>query len=306
MTEAGYRKFTRPYERALRQLLLDLEFFCEDVPGITVHSVHHRIKAYQSVLMKLQSRSDLALGDLQDIAGLRIIVGTLADGDVIVRFFSRQEYDNALKILSDDRVNRNGYRGRHLVIDVSPLYTRSAQRAIVEVQIHTLVESAFNTLSRNWTYKTSSPSGDWPQRFKAVSDKLKKLDVEISALQLEVIEASATDTPDAPLSPYSYQLIVRERFEESVALDDCVDAVRLFIDFGFGTNGLIRAFFNQPRVEALYQEMKQQASDKGERFFYEITSSKYLFFTLFGRNIEAAEGMYSARARDHSESQKDQ
>jgi hypothetical protein len=50
MNRAEYLRFRRPYERVLRQLLLELEFFVEDLVGVNIHSITHRLKSFDSAL----------------------------------------------------------------------------------------------------------------------------------------------------------------------------------------------------------------------------------------------------------------
>lgn len=124
MDRNEYLLFRRPYERALRQLRLELEFFLEDVRGINAHTISERLKAFESALAKSQN-INLPISDLQDIAGLRIVVATATEVDVIARFFFRKADSEDLAISTDKRIEKgDGYRARHLVVEFGGHYIR--------------------------------------------------------------------------------------------------------------------------------------------------------------------------------------
>src|SRR5262245_59610721 len=119
MNRAEYLKFRRPYDRVLRQLLLEFEFFKEDAIGVNIHSIQHRLKTYESAVEK-SSRLKIPIVEMQDIAGIRIVVATTDEVDVVARFFSRKADSNDLTIQSDKQINKqDGYRARHLVLEFS-------------------------------------------------------------------------------------------------------------------------------------------------------------------------------------------
>ena len=90
MDRVEFLHFRRAYERALRQVLLDFEFFVEDFIGINIYSVTHRLKSFESALEK-SKRLKIQIDEMHDIAGMRIVVSTLDEVEVVARFFSRKE-----------------------------------------------------------------------------------------------------------------------------------------------------------------------------------------------------------------------
>jgi ppGpp synthetase/RelA/SpoT-type nucleotidyltranferase len=155
MTQEEFIRFRRPYERALPQLLLDFEFFLEDIKGVQVYLIDHRLKSFESASVKAQ-RLGIPITELQDIAGMRVVVATGAQVDIVARFFSRKAVSKDLTILSDRHVEKaDGYRARHLVLGFGGHYSRSMHPARVEVQCLTITQHAFNFVSRAW------PDGAW-------------------------------------------------------------------------------------------------------------------------------------------------
>src|SRR5437870_9999452 len=110
----NYEQLLRPYRRALEVLRLELEFFLDDYERSNLVAVEERAKTYASAVRKERSNG-IAIADQQDLVGLRIITATLADIDVVMRFFTRQVEGKDLRIIYDKVVHRPpGYRARHV------------------------------------------------------------------------------------------------------------------------------------------------------------------------------------------------
>jgi len=302
MDTKEYLKFRQPYERSLRQLLLDFEFFREDLIGVSIHSVQHRLKQFESASRKA-AQLGIPITDLQDIAGMRIVVTTLDEVDVAARFFSRKAFSKDLTIKSDRKIQRkkDGYRARHLVVELGGHYSRSVYPTLIEIQLQTLMQHTFNYISRAWVYKTErSFSEKWNQEFLQVSQELAELDARISRLQKEVIESSTSGSDEEPLTPFSYQRIVHEIFGEHELIENCVDSVIMLIDFGCDTNGKLRWFFGNERVLRLRERFAEMLNTTG-RAMAEIALSMPVshFYMMYGIGLEASEEYVKALAASY-------
>jgi ppGpp synthetase/RelA/SpoT-type nucleotidyltranferase len=290
MTRDEYLRFRRPYQRALQQLRLELKFFLQDVRGINVHEVSSRLKSYKSATRKC--RPNLPIADMQDIAGLRIVAATTTEVDTIARFFSRKADSKDLAITTDERIARpDGYRARHLVVEFDGHYTRSMYPTRVEVQLQTIMQSAFNFISRAWVYKRDLcfPK-PWGKEFRQVSAVLARLDARITKLQTEVLDSSARSGPNEPLTPFSYQRIVAEVFSEMVELNNAVDSVRFLIDVQCDTNSKLRAFLGREDILDLRNRFLKLGSEKEQSVVQIVTEMPtHEFFLTFGVRIEATE-----------------
>lgn len=116
----------------------------------------------------------------------------------------------------------DGYRARHIVVEFKGHYSRfSSHHTLVEIQLQTILQNAYNFISRAWVYKNKYIySNDWDQSFKQVSKELNQLDQKIFELQEEVLKIAEGD--NEALTPFSYQRIVADIFSENVDLDDAV------------------------------------------------------------------------------------
>jgi len=292
VNRAEYLKFRRPYDRVLRQLLLELEFFIENAVGVNIHSFQHRLKTYDSAVEK-SSRLSLPIAKMQDIAGIRIVVATADEVDVVARLFTRKADSNDLTVQSDERIDKkDGYRGRHLVLEFGGSYTSgSVYPALVEVQLLTLLQHTYNYISRAWVYKSErSFSEEWRAEFVQLSRDIAVLDERIAKLQKQVVDSSVLGSDDEPLTPFSYQRIVVDFFGEHETIENAVDSVRMLIDLECETNGKLRSFFGNSAILDLRERLLNMQSKSG-RAVAEIIAGMELhrFFLMFGVRLQAAE-----------------
>jgi len=223
----------RPHTRAIRQLLTDFDFFIEDIGPLNLFQVSSRLKDHQSATKKSR-RLDIAIEAIHDLAGIRIIVATENEVEVVASFFRRQEESKDLKIESDTKISReDGYRARHIVAVVQPRYTRSARSARVEIQLLTVLQHAFNFMSRAWVYKSRNAlSQEWQARFTEFAKGLRNQDKLANLLHSEVLESAFVLADEAQLTPMSYQRLVQQVFGEDLSLDAAVDYCRMIVDAG--------------------------------------------------------------------------
>lgn len=289
MNITEYLKFRKPYERTLRQLLLELDFFFEDVKGINISSVTHRLKDYNSAFQKaLKESSDIR--NLLDIAGIRIVVATVEEVEIIARFFSRKQDSNDLVIKWDDSIAKDdGYRARHIVVEFKGHYSRSMYPTRVEIQLQTILQHSYNFISRAWAYKNNYPySTEWHQSFLEVSQELTKLDKKISELQEEFLTISASESENQPLTPLSFQRIIADIFSETVDLKNAVDLTRMLIDMGCDTNTKLKYFMSSPQILSLRQRFLNLKDESLKNFVLVIYNLPlHEFCLMFGTRLEA-------------------
>lgn len=285
-TPANYEYIVEPHRRALKALELEWDFFIRDVGELNLFSVSSRIKQYDRAVTKA-SHLGIPVSELDDLAGLRIVVGTLIEIPIVTRFFTRQEISKDLKIVKGRQIDRDsGYRATHVVIEKRSSYHSSVFPGRVEVQIQTIFQHAFNFLSRNWSYKQPwKTSPEWYIKFTELSRLLSSIDQEAQELHLDQTQ-SLGGVDIATLTPYSFQLLVKSEFGDDVLIEDAVDACRMYIDLGYKTNGHLCQHFRDPRVEELYAfvQDKAAASGKGGPF---ANMGRYPFWSLFGTRIDS-------------------
>lgn len=282
MEHPEYDRFVRPHRRAIRQILLDLEFFQEDMGQLNIFSISGRVKDYDSAMRKSRQLK-LPVQKLQDIAGIRIVTSTETEVDLVAQFFYRQQGSKDVEINLDQRISRpDGYRARHIVFVYRPRYTRSMFEATVEAQLLTICEHAFNFLSRAWVYKSAeSMPTEWQKQFILVSGNLRTVDRTVNQLHAEVVSSANVMADDCTLTPLSYQRIVDSVFKEKISLSDAVDSCRYVVDLGIRTNGALRSFFQNPRIRAMRDQLLTSQAPFAKTWREGAASLSYHGFWLF-------------------------
>ena len=287
MTEIQYRALLRPHVRALRQLLTDLEFFIEDVGPINVFSISSRIKDFGSA-----TRKALHLGipveDLQDLVGIRIVVAASQEVDVIARFLYREQESEDLKIEADRPLSKaDGYRARHIIVVMKPRYTRSVHPARVEIQLMTILQNAFNFMSRAWVYKSDARlPAEWQSGFSMLAKDLRRLDALAGRLHSNLMKSASTLDDAAVLTPMSYRQLVKKIFGEDISLDDAVDSCRYLVDLHCRTNGEVRMFFEDNKIQKLHERC-QRATGQSAWLRNLPDDTKHNFWLMWGTRHDA-------------------
>ncbi len=299
MHSREYQRILEPHRRALSQLELDFQFFLADVGDIDLYSVTSRLKGYGSAVAKSQ-RLNIEITALDDLAGMRIIVGTRADIPIIERFFSRQEYGKDLIITKTNNYSRkSGYRAKHIIVELCSHYQRSVRPGRVEVQIQTIFQHAFNFLSRSWIYKSNLNLSDvWQKQFLELSENLSRLEEIADNLHTSVTSENSMDD-SAILTPHTYKLIISNEFNEEVSYEDAVDIVRYYKDLGVENNGQMRSFFRRRDIATFYNELINDIPDvplikllksQGKASFWAI------YGTRLNSRLEIKEFFYSLKS----------
>lgn len=281
-----YQRLIEPRRRALEQLRLELDFFLRDAGDITIYNIHHRMKEFESAHRKASSKG-VPLEELDDLAGLRIIVGTKKEVPIIEYFFKRQEdliIRKDLEILKREELDKpDGYRALHLVVELKSHYKRSIYPGRVEIQIQTVFAHAFNFLSRAWRYKQQPvPSSIWHEYFTSLSKNLSIIEESASQLYDQVVEVSTGENEES-LTPHSLQLLTNQEFEEKLELEAAVDLCVRYRDIGYKTNGELRDFFRSEEISRGYKLIR--SNRRNNKISALGAESRWMFWFGFRRDI---------------------
>ena len=252
---------------------------------MNVFAITDRVKTYQSALRK-QVRQNIPISEQHDIAGIRVVVGTSHEAQVIARFAREEQWRDRVKTIKDETVDRtNGYRAHHIVFDVDWKSAHSHIKVFLELQIQTIFQHAYNFISRAWVYQSARPlSDEWRRRFKRVSAELRELEKEVSFLHESILQASGT-LDDEPLTPLSYQRVVSEVFGETVTLDEAVETTVLLADAGYETNGDVRRLFKSSKIAAQRERLNHVKSGDARKFAESLANTPlHRFYVHFSGN----------------------
>lgn len=251
--EENYERIVRPAMRALAEQRLRLATFLEDFGVRGVYRVSSRIKSRISLAKHIQSGRYTRLADVPDLAGMRIVVHTQADADLVEECFMRQVRRNALKLEKRKVVEHKGYRARHLILEVPASYLRSRYACLLEVQIRTLADEVFNVIARDYWYKSEGATPPNEVQ-KQILEHLREADELASKIRDHGVSALALDRKDA-LTPFSFRSIVQQFTGETVSLEDAVDQILTMRDLGQKTNGDLYAVFEDEKHKTTVNEL---------------------------------------------------
>ena len=166
-----WETFLDPYIQTVGELKIKLRSIRKQFRKQNKHSpiefVTGRVKSIESIKEKMVLRDirfeNLAT-DLQDIAGLRIMVQFVDDVDDVLELL-RKRQDMTIVQERDyiHHMKASGYRSYHVIVKY-PVDTIHGQKKILaEIQIRTLAMNFWATIEHSLNYKYQ---GDFPEEIK--------------------------------------------------------------------------------------------------------------------------------------------
>ncbi|HEN4419801.1 TPA: GTP pyrophosphokinase family protein [Streptococcus agalactiae] len=199
-----WETFLDPYIQTVGELKIKLRGIRKQFRKQNRHSpiefVTGRVKSVESIQEKMVlrgiSEENLAQ-DLQDIAGLRIMVQFVDDVDEVLALL-RKRHDMTVVQERDyiTHMKSSGYRSYHVVVEY-PVDTIDGQKKVLaEIQIRTLAMNFWATIEHSLNYKYQ---GDFPEEIKQRLEKTAKialeLDEEMSKIREDIREAQLLFDP---------------------------------------------------------------------------------------------------------------
>ncbi|HGD5265460.1 TPA: GTP pyrophosphokinase family protein [Streptococcus agalactiae] len=199
-----WETFLDPYIQTVGELKIKLRGIRKQFRKQNRHSpiefVTGRVKSVESIQEKMVlrgiSEENLAQ-DLQDIAGLRIMVQFVDDVDEVLALL-RKRHDMTVVQERDyiTHMKSSGYRSYHVVVEY-PVDTIDGQKKVLaEIQIRTLAMNFWATIEHSLNYKYQ---GDFSEEIKQRLEKTAKialeLDEEMRKIREDIREAQLLFDP---------------------------------------------------------------------------------------------------------------
>lgn len=199
-----WETFLDPYIQTVGELKIKLrgirKQFRKQNRYSPIEFVTGRVKSVESIQEKMVlrgiSEENLAQ-DLQDIAGLRIMVQFVDDVDEVLALL-RKRHDMTVVQERDyiTHMKSSGYRSYHVVVEY-PVDTIDGQKKVLaEIQIRTLAMNFWATIEHSLNYKYQ---GDFPEEIKQRLEKTAKialeLDEEMRKIREDIREAQLLFDP---------------------------------------------------------------------------------------------------------------
>lgn len=142
-----------------------------------------RLKRMQAIRSKLMRQElNVALPELQDIAGCRVVVGSVAEARALAELYIERAGDRGEEPREKDYIaapKPDGYRCHHIIVKYRGEGERAAHNGRrVEAQIRTRAQHAWATavesvgMYRGEYLKGSKGDADWLSLFKLMSDEI--------------------------------------------------------------------------------------------------------------------------------------
>lgn len=220
-----YDKNKKLYKRAIESVKRDIEEYFNDINAEFIHYIKTRIKSAESMIVKSESKGYTApFQQIDDIAGIRVVCHNRSDKDQVVSFIRSRYKDSIVK---DEKIKRDdGYRAHHIVVELEVLVVGQPRRVKVEIQLRTVAEDLFGTLSRRDAYKLSTGlPKSWLIKMKELGDKLEEADKLAEDLKQEWIEGNIKTKAKDQLDAQAIIKICEKHFGNKMNIDEAMNCL---------------------------------------------------------------------------------
>ena len=188
-----YRQLMYLHEAAIEQVTAKLnilkgEFqFSNDRNPIS--SISSRIKSKESIVLKLQKKglpmtASALLGNVHDIAGVRVVCPFMEDVYYVARMLVKQQDINVIEVKDYIRQPKeNGYRSLHLIVTVQVYFAETSRNIPVEIQIRTIAMDFWASTEHQLRYKKDREFTEEAQlKLKHCADLMAQADEEMQEI----------------------------------------------------------------------------------------------------------------------------
>ncbi|HEK9991630.1 TPA: GTP pyrophosphokinase family protein [Streptococcus equi subsp. zooepidemicus] len=179
-----WEEFLDPYIQTVGELKIKLrgirKQFRKQNRYSPIEFVTGRVKSVESIKEKMALRGVLEENiaqDIQDIAGLRIMVQFVDDIEDVLSLL-RQRQDMTIVYERDyiRNMKSSGYRSYHVVVEYPVDTIEGQKKVLAEIQIRTLAMNFWATIEHSLNYKYG---GDFPEEIKKRLEVTAKIALEL-------------------------------------------------------------------------------------------------------------------------------
>ncbi len=161
--EAKFEELLMMYDCAIKEVKTKLEILNSDLSSRfnrnPIENIKHRVKSPVSIAKKLKKLGvpvcfESIPGNLNDVAGIRVICSFIDDIYVVAEMLTRQDDIKVIKVKDYIKNPKpNGYRSLHLVVEVPVFFVDATRNMRVEVQLRTMAMDFWASLEHQLKYK---------------------------------------------------------------------------------------------------------------------------------------------------------
>jgi ppGpp synthetase/RelA/SpoT-type nucleotidyltranferase len=252
---------------------------------ITTALVSQRLKRIPSIIKKLKIQKNMNLSRMQDIGGLRIVVKTIKEVNLIRKELKKTERHSNFKFTFANEKNyitnppKSGYRSIHMVYKYDKDIDLNKQ-CRVEIQIRTQLQHYWATaVEVTGTYRNESlKQGDGDEKYLNIFKKISKLfiSIETKKIDYEFIKEVKQDIEKIELLKKLQSFNIVSRHLESNDKEEYVLLKMNFKKEQIEIAQYSRAKFEQANKDYLKMEMKYFANSTVEIVLISIQDIKKL------------------------------
>ncbi|MBE5890393.1 MAG: GTP pyrophosphokinase family protein [Lachnospiraceae bacterium] len=188
-----YRQLMYIHEAAIQEVVSRLnilkgEFqFSNDRNPIS--GISSRIKSKESIIYKMEKKGlpmtvSALLGNIHDIAGVRVICPFIEDVYYVARMLARQKSIELLEVKDYIREPKaNGYRSLHLIIHINVDFAERSMSVPVEIQIRTTAMDFWAGAEHQLRYKKEREfTAEDEEKLKHCADLMAQADEEMQEI----------------------------------------------------------------------------------------------------------------------------
>ncbi|BDR55874.1 GTP pyrophosphokinase [Xylocopilactobacillus apis] len=194
-----WNSFLLPYGVAVEEMKVKLrglrKQYLEYDSESPIEFVTGRVKPVDSILEKMQRRhidEEHLEEEMQDIAGLRIVVQFVEDIYEVVELIRHREDMTIVEERDYVKYNKaSGYRSYHIVIEYNVEMINGPKKILAEIQVRTMSMNFWATIehSLNYKYQGQVPP-DVAKRLERSAEVSFQLDQEMSEIRSEIRETN--------------------------------------------------------------------------------------------------------------------
>ena len=159
----GFQEFMMMYGCAIKEVRTKFEVLNDDF-SVTynynpIEMIKSRVKSPMSIFGKIKRKGyemnmDSVLGNINDVAGVRIICSFIDDIYKIAEMFTSQDDITVIEIKDYIKNPKpSGYRSYHMIIEIPVFFSNKKQNIQVEVQLRTIAMDFWASLEHTMKYK---------------------------------------------------------------------------------------------------------------------------------------------------------
>ncbi|TET44826.1 hypothetical protein E3J62_09220 [candidate division TA06 bacterium] len=239
----------RPYyERAAAKVADELRNYFRDIKATYIRYINTRVKDWNSAVDKMRQKGYSSLEEVEDMAGVRIVCHNEVHAQEVITFLT--VHPDFRNVASEDIDREDGYRATHAELETTVTVMGQALSVKVEVQIRTLAQDTWATLSHRDAYKTDVHLPDsWLEKMRKLGDQLEEVDKVAQKLCDERVDvAIGGQGSQEQISVQAVARMLEDLYGRPIPPGEAQDCLVVAINQGLDTVSKLKKFLQDKEV----------------------------------------------------------